>query len=63
MGDVADGKVSYIFISSRYTFYHRKQEDFNKIGGVKGEAAESAIARLIDNQYLPGDPFPGSVKQ
>ena len=29
---------------------------------MKGEAAESAIARLIDNQYLPGDPFPGSVK-
>ena len=40
----------------------RKQEDFNKRGGVKGDAAESAIARLIDSAYMPGDAFPGSVK-
>ena len=35
---------------------------FNFKGGVKGEAAEQAIARLVDNKYIPGDPYPGSVK-
>ena len=34
----------------------------NSEAGVKGEEAEMLLARLSDSNYVPGDPYPGSIK-
>lgn len=58
MGIVDDGEVN----PCHFLSFCRKQANFNKEAGLVGEEAEMTIARLIDNKYIPGDPYPGSVK-
>lgn len=62
MGEALSREVCFYIIDLLPFSLFRKQMKSNAEAGVKGEEAEMLLARLSDSNYVPGDPYPGSIK-
>ena len=62
MGEALSREVCFYIIDLLPLSFFRKQMKSNVEAGVKGEEAEMLLARLSDSNYVPGDPYPGSIK-